>query len=119
MSRPLYRIFSVVLAVAFAAVGLLFLLLPDTVDGAAGGNRFFLALAGAYMFVVTVLAASMARWPDQPIYPLLLCQAKGASALLSLAFYLLQEPLPIYLANAVVDGALSLLALVMLRGIRG
>jgi hypothetical protein len=126
MNPSLYRVISFTLAVAFAAAGLAFLFFPDATlafpqrptEGRSGDNRFFVILAGAYMFLVTALAWSMYRRPAQRIYPLLLCQAKGASALISLAFFVLHQPLPIYLANAIVDGGLSLLVLAMLLKVR-
>jgi hypothetical protein len=122
-----YRLTSLCLAVVFAAVGLAFVLLPGgTVEAfnavsrglgmreaALGDNHFFVILAGAYMVLVTSLAWSMARFPQQRVYPLLLAQAKGASALLSFALFLLDRPLLIYLANGVVDGALCALVVLM------
>jgi hypothetical protein len=126
MSRQLYRLISLALAVAFAVVGLAFVLFPDhviafprfRVEGEGADNRFFVILAGAYMVVVTSLAWSMYRRPQQRVYPLLLCQAKGASSLLSWALFVAHRPQPIYLANAILDGLLCVVALVMLRGLK-
>jgi hypothetical protein len=129
VTRPhgLYRLISLALVLAFAAVGCLFLLFPDetlafprpAAEARETDNRFFVILAGAYMSLVTVLAWLMYRRPTQRIYPLLLCHAKGASSLLSLALFLLHRPLPIYAANAILDGGLSLLSLVLFLRARG
>ena len=116
-------------AVAFAAVGLLFLALPGAVLGffdelsrrsglaAFPGpvDRFWLILAAAYMYVVTVLAWSMFRRPADPVYPRLLAHAKLCSAALSLAAFALVVPHLIFLANGVVDGAIGALALTLWR----
>jgi hypothetical protein len=116
-------------AVAFAAVGLLFLALPgqvlaffDTLSRriglagfAAAPDRFWLVLAAAYMYVVTALAWSMFRRPADPVYPRLLAHAKLCSAALSLAAFALGWPHLIYLANGVVDGAIGLVALALWR----
>jgi hypothetical protein len=118
-----YRLVSLALALGFAAAGLVFLLFPDetlslgrgAVGSPAGENRFFLILASAYMYVVTALAWSMFRSPDEPIYPRILSQAKGVSSALSFGLFLLQNPAPIYLANGVVDAVLALVVLLMFR----
>ncbi len=120
-----YRLVSLALAVGFAVAGLVFLFFPDetislgqrAIGTPVGENRFFLILASAYMYVVTALAWSMFRSPDEPIYPRLLWQAKAVSSVLSFGFFLLHAPLPIYLANGVVDGALAVVVLVMFRGV--
>jgi len=122
-----YRALSLVMAAVFALAGGAFLLFPGGVlsffnalsrrlgmiEAPATGATFFLVLAVAYMYLVTALAWSMYRSPKQRIYPLLLCQAKGASSLLSFGLFAFQSPLLIYLANGVVDGALSLLVLLL------
>lgn len=119
-SRAAYRAFSLGLAVVFAAVGGVFLLLPGRmlaffnslsrglgmIEGPTGIS-FFVALAGAYMYVVTVLAWRMFRSPGERIYPRLLVQAKLASAVLSLLLFALLAPWLIFLVNGVVDGALG------------
>jgi hypothetical protein len=120
-----YRLLSLALALGFAAAGLLFLLFPGetlalgqgSVAGPMGPDRFFLVLASAYMYVVTALAWSMYRSPGEPIYPLLLFQAKGVSSVLSFGFFLFARPLPIYLANGVVDATLAVVVLLMFRGV--
>ncbi len=116
-------------AVAFAAVGLLFLALPGEVlaffDGLSRrtglaafpgpADRFWLALAAAYMYVVTVLAWSMFRRPADPVYPWLLAHAKLCSAALSLAAFALYVPHLAFLANGVVDGVIGAGALALWR----
>ncbi len=118
------RAFSLGLAVAFALVGGIFLLLPrgtllffNALAGRLGMAEgpvepaFFRVLAAAYMFVVTVLAWRMFRSPEERIYPLLLAQAKLASSALSFLLFVAQAPWLIYLVNGIVDGALGLAVL--------
>jgi len=118
-------------AVTFAAVGLVFVAMPgrvlaffDALSGRAGlatsagagsADRFWLVLAAAYMYVVTVLAWSMFRRPAEPVYPRLLAHAKLASAALSLAAFAIVVPHLILLANFLVDGAIGAAALVLWR----
>jgi hypothetical protein len=118
-----------VLAVAFAATGTLFVALPggvlalfDGLSRRAGlaaftgpADRFWLVLAAAYMYVVTLLAWSMFRQPTDPVYPRLLAHAKLCSAALSLAAFALAVPHLIFLANGVVDGAIGLVAVALWR----
>jgi hypothetical protein len=110
------------LAVTFAAVGLVFIAIPGEVLAAfnwlAAGlgwpatatepYTLYLALAVGYMYIVVLLAWQTARHPDIRAYPWLLVQAKGASAVLSLGLFALQDHYLIYLANFVVDGAIAL-----------
>jgi nitric oxide reductase large subunit len=115
------------LAVTFAVVGLLFLLVPSGVldvisdvgewfgnDHRALHTRqyLWLALAFAYMVVITgiclVVQADVVRY--RPLL-LVLAAGKTASSLGSLAFFLIQEEVFIYLLNFLVDGFLALLAL--------
>jgi hypothetical protein len=124
-ARSIYRLASLVMAVIFAVVGLVFLVLPDQVLGffnhlspplglAAApvqSGSFYPILAVAYMYMVTLLAWWMFRKPGNPLLPLLLAQAKFASAMLSLAFFFAGAPYLICLANAVVDGGIGALVL--------
>lgn len=120
--RPLtyYRAIGLTLAAVFAVVGGVFLIIPgemlrffNAVSRRLGmaegptGPSFFGALAGAYMYVVTVLAWLMFRSPGDRIYARLLGQAKLASAALSFLLFALQAPWLIYLANGIVDAALG------------
>jgi hypothetical protein len=116
----LYRIASLLMAVAFGAVGLIFLFAPDGVlaffnalsvrvgwppVGPAAG--FYLVLAVAYMYVVTLLAGWMVLRPANDTLPVLLINAKAASAILSFGFFAFRQPALIYLANGVVDGLIA------------
>lgn len=119
--QQLVRVSGLVLAAAFAVVGVIFLVLPGDVLGVfnSAGRRFglppsttaahtlYLALALAYMYVVTALAVMMARHPDTRAYPSMLVQAKAASALVCLFLFVVQEHYAIFLANFVVDGAIA------------
>jgi hypothetical protein len=115
------------LAATFAVVGLLFLFVPSGVldvisdVGEWFGNDhraphtqvyLWLALSFAYMMVITgiclVAQADVVRY--RPLL-LVLAAGKTASSLGSLAFFLIQEEVFIYLLNFLVDGFLALLAL--------
>lgn len=122
----LYRGIALALSVSFAVVGVLFLVIPGSIlsffDGlseglglAAGHEKpgFFLVLAVAYMYLVSLLAFQMFRSPGVRIYPVLLMNAKFASAFLSALFFFIDAPLLVYLVNAVVDGAIGCIALAL------
>lgn len=115
------------LALSFAAVGILFIAVPngvlDTIsdlgDDLGGFTRaphtteqLWLALAFAYMVVITgiclVAQADVVRY--RPIL-LVLAAGKTASSLGSLGFYVFDQQVFIYLLNFLVDGFLALLAL--------
>ena len=115
------------LAVSFAVVGVLFIAVPSGVldvisdVGEWFGNdtravhtdqQFWLALAFAYMVVITgiclVAQADVVRY--RPLL-LVLAAGKTASSLGSLAFFVIDEQVFIYLLNFLVDGFLALLAL--------
>jgi len=115
------------LAVTFAVVGILFIAVPsgvlDTISdvGEWFGNDtraphtqvyLWLALSFAYMVVITgiCLVAQMDVVRYRPLL-LVLAAGKTASSLGSLAFFLIQEQVFIYLLNFLVDGLLALLAL--------
>jgi hypothetical protein len=115
------------LMVSFALVGILFIAVPsgvlDTISdvGEWLGNDtraphtqeyLWLALAFAYMVVITgiCLVAQMDIVRYRPLL-LVLAAGKTASSLGSLAFFLVQEEVFIYLLNFLVDGFLALLAL--------
>src|SRR5881409_1927887 len=120
------RVLFAGLALAFAATGLLFFLFPDgTVRAlnAAGSPlgfppappsalRFWLSLGLAYMVLVTLLAALIARDPRGRAHLMpLLAAGKATSSLTCAGYFVLSLPAFVYLANALVDGALALLAL--------
>src|SRR6267142_2973389 len=120
--RPLFG----TLAVAFATTGLLFLLFPDgTIRAlnAAGGPlgfppapaselRFWLSLAVAYMVLVTLLAAEIARNPRGRAHLMpILAAGKATSSLTCLGYFVGSSHAFIYLANFLVDGTLALIVL--------
>ena len=128
MSNPalrFYRMVSLAMAAIFAAVGLVFLFLPDQALGffnrlsaplglppaplhSAG---FYPILAAAYMYLVTWLAACMFKKPSHPVFPQLLTQGKLASSLFSLIYFFYRAPYLVCLANAVADGFVAALVL--------
>ena len=115
------------LAVSFAVVGILFIAVPEGVGdviydfGDWFGSfartpdteqQLWLALAFSYMVVIT--AVCLVAQADVVRYrPLLLVLAAGktASSLSSLAFFVFDDDVFIYLLNFLVDGFLALLAL--------
>ena len=115
------------LALTFAVVGILFIAVPSGVldvisdVGEWLGNDtraphtqedLWLALAFAYMVVITGICL-VAQADPVRYRPLLLVLAAGktASSLGSLAFFLIDEPVFIYLLNFLVDGSLVFVAL--------
>lgn len=115
------------LALSFAVVGVLFIAVPSGVLDVISdlGNwigsfpsaphtqeDLWLALAFAYMVVITgiclVVQADVVRY--RPLL-LVLAVGKATSSLASLAFYLVDEHVFIYLLNFLVDGSLTLVAL--------
>lgn len=116
-----YRAAAIGLAASFALVGFLFLALPDGVlrffnslssplglpAAPPAGFQFYLVLASGYMYLVTLLAWLMFRHPENGTYARLLTQAKLATSLLSLGFFLLHRHFFIYLANFLVDGLIG------------
>jgi hypothetical protein len=116
-----YRLIALVLAISFAVTGLLFLFIPDqvlilfnTISDPLGmpvspvtSWSFYLILAVGYMYLVTVLAFLMFRYPENKYFPQLLAQAKIASSLLSLALFLFHAHYLIYLANFIIDSAIG------------
>jgi nitric oxide reductase large subunit len=115
------------LAISFAVVGVLFIAVPSGVlDVISDAGEWFgnttraphtqedlwLALAFAYMVVIAGICL-VAQTDVVRYRPLLLVLAAGktASSLASLAFFLADEHVFIYLLNFLVDGGLALLAL--------
>src|SRR5215213_8899785 len=115
------------LAGTFAVVGLLFIAVPNgTLDVLSdfgewfgnhtraphGDEQLWLSLGFAYMVVITGICL-LAQTDVVRYRALLLVLAAGktASSLATLAFFLIQEEVFIYLLNFLVDGFLALLAL--------
>jgi hypothetical protein len=129
-AQLLTRLTGASLAVSFAFVGMVFLLVPGRVLAlfntagdvlglpASPTDAFtlYLALAVGYMYVVTVLAVQMTRRPQVTAYPWVLVQAKAASALVCLVLFVAQDHYLVYLANAAVDGTIA--ALVWMIAVR-
>ena len=121
----LYKVFSLTVAALFAVVGLIFLFFPDwaliffnSISGylrlpqsPLQGTDFYLILASAYMYLVTLLAYLMYRYPDQTIYPFLLAHGKLASSAISIYLFFIHQHYLIYLANFVIDGFIGVVAL--------
>src|SRR5437667_12778779 len=120
------RVLFAGLAAAFAATGLLFLCFPDAtiaILNAAGRPfgfppappsplRFWLSLGLAYMVLVTLLAAAIARDPRGRAHLMpLLAAGKATSSLTCAGYFVFSLPAFLYLANALLDGALALVAL--------
>jgi hypothetical protein len=132
MKPSLVKAIGLSMFIIFAAVGALFVLAPDAVlrfmnatgrtlkmiEAPLGGAGFFPGLAGAYMYVVSVLAWQIFRHPGVRVFPLLLAHAKTASGALSFALFLFHRPYFVLLANALVDLGLGLLAISMFRSIK-
>src|SRR5262245_17042497 len=113
-------------ALAFAGTGLIFFPFPDgtlRVLNAAGGVvgfppapaselRFWLSLAVAYMVLVTLLAAAIARDPRGRAHLMpILAAGKATSSLTCAGYFVASQPAFIYVANAVVDGSIALATL--------
>src|SRR5947208_9949968 len=122
----LLRLLFTTLAAAFAVAGLLFCCLPDatvatlTAAGRPRGFppapasplRFWLSLAVAYMVLVTLLAAAIARDPRGRAHLMpILAAGKATSSLTCAGYFVASSPAFIYLANALADGMLALTAL--------
>jgi hypothetical protein len=125
-SEAPYKALSLGLALVFAAVGVIFLVLPRETLGFFNGisrhwgmiegpaeRSFFGVLAAAYMYVVTVLAWLMYRFPREKAYPMLLANAKFASSALSFLLFAVHVPWLIYLVNGILDAGLGFVALLM------
>lgn len=119
------------LAASFAAVGLLFLCLPDGTLSALDdlgdwlplgeftaapetAEQLWLALGFAYMTVITgiclVVSSDVVRY--RPLL-LVLAAGKAASSLTALGFYLFDADVFAYLLNFLVDGFLVGVALLL------
>jgi hypothetical protein len=115
------------LAVSFAVVGVLFIAVPSGVldvisdvgewfgnDTRAPHTQEYLWLALAFAYMVLITGICLLAQTDVVRYRallLLLAAGKTASSLGSLAFFLIQDQVFIYLLNFLVDGFLALLAL--------
>jgi len=114
------------LCAAFAVTGLTFFAFPDGTirflnatgslfgfpPAPASALRFWLSLGVAYMMLVTLLAAAIARDPlgRADLMPIL-AAGKATSSLTCLGYFLASQPAFVYLLNALVDGSLTLIVL--------
>jgi hypothetical protein len=115
------------LALSFAVVGILFIAVPsgvlDTISDLGDWlgdfsraphteEKLWLALAFAYMVVIAgICAVAQADVVRYRPFLLVLAAGKTASSLASLAFYLFDQDVFIYLLNFLVDGFLAVAAL--------
>lgn len=127
-----YRVTSITLAMIFAIVGVLFLVMPDQVlaffngislryglpPSPSEGAGFFLILAAAYMYLVTLVAFLMYRNPGNSSFAFLLVNGKAASSILSILFILVHGCCLIYIVNAVTDGSIALGVFLLNRRLR-
>ncbi len=119
-----YRTISLAFCIIFFIVGLIFLVLPgkilfffNTLSRYVGmspspveGVDLYLALAVAYMYLVSLITYLMYRHPENPHFPLLLANGKTASSLLSLLLFAAHRPYLTFLVNFVVDGLIGMVA---------
>lgn len=132
LSRRAYSILSAMMAAAFASVGAAFLFFPEGVVRFFNGpsrslglpempvtdGGFFLALASAYMVVVTAAALGMSRNPGNPAFPRFLALAKISSSLISFGLAAVRGPSLLFLANGVVDGLIGISVLILAAKVR-
>lgn len=124
-----YKLFSLTAAAIFAVVGLIFLFSPTSAliffnsisshfglpQSPVQGTSFYLILSAAYMYLVTLLACLMYRYPEQTIYPFLLAHGKLASSIISIYLFLMHQPYLIYFVNFVIDGFIGIAALYLMK----
>jgi hypothetical protein len=129
----LYRSVSIVMAVVFAIVGLLFLVFSRDVlvmfnqisvalgvsPGPEQTSGFYVALGVSYMYLVSLISFLMWLRPQEQMLPLLLINGKAASSLLSATMFVADRPLLIYVANAIVDGAIAVGVYMLYRNSAG
>jgi hypothetical protein len=121
-----YKKLSITMAIVFAIVGLLFLIAPDRVlssfnsisnaigmkEAPLNGMGFYLILAAGYMYLVTLIACLMYKYPENKYFPLLLANGKMISSFLSLIMFVSHQPYLIYMVNFIVDGIIGSIVLI-------
>lgn len=80
--------------------------------------NFYIVLAIAYMYLVTLVAFLMYKHPENSYFPLLLANGKLASSLLSLCIFVFSQPYLILVVNCVVDGLIGIAAYAFYRKIK-
>lgn len=127
MMRKFYKPLSLGGAIIFTVVGLIFLLIPQQVllffnvlsdfwgfsHASVAEFDFYIILAVAYMYLVTVLAYLMYRNPEESLFPLILAHGKLISSLLSLAAFIFKQKYLIYISNFLIDGIIGIVAFYM------
>ena len=122
-----YKTISLLLSITFGIVGLIFLFYSNSVlrffnsvsetfgmaQAPETGLNFYLILAVGYMYLVTLIAFFMYRFPENRFFPLILGNGKIASSVLSLGFFMFLNKYLIYLINFVVDGLIGILAFIL------
>jgi len=119
------RLFGLFCAMTFATVGVVFLLVPEGVllffnslspafhlhQAPVVFPGFFLILSVGYMYIVTFIACQIFQNPENPLFLLLLANAKIASSLLSLFLIFRDNLYLIYFTNFLVDGLIGAAAI--------
>ena len=127
-----YKLVSLTLSIIFGIVGIIFLAIPEQVlsffnaislhyglpASPTQGIGFFLILAVAYMYLVSMLAFMMYKNPENSSFPLLLINGKSVSSVVSILLIIVQSPSLIYMVNAITDGTIALGVLLLNRKIR-
>ena len=117
-----YRSISLCLSLIFAIVGLFFLFMPDGVflffnsiskhigypESPLQSFGLFQVLAIGYMYLVTLLAYFMYKYPENTLLPLLLIHGKTASSVISFFLFFFQQPSLLFLVNGFVDGIIAI-----------
>ena len=125
----LYSSVSLCLSLIFAIVGLIFLFVPDDVfllfnsvsrllgypESSLPSFGLYQVLAVGYMYLVTLLAYFMYKYPENKFFPLLLIHGKSASSLLSLYLFFFHLPSLLFLTNGIVDGMIATGVFVLYR----
>ena len=131
--RKVYISVSLCLSMVFAVVGMIFLFMPEGVcvlfsniskhlgfpESPLQGFGLYQVLAVAYMYLVTLLAYFMHKYPENTFFPMLLIQGKSASSIISLFLYFFHLSSLLLLTNGVVDGIIAVGVLVLYRKARG
>jgi hypothetical protein len=126
------KLLSLLMALIFAVVGLMFIIFPEVVihffnqlSGSLGlaqhpesDSVFYPVLAAAYMYLVTVLAFLIYRNPRELLYPFLIAHGKLFSSIMSLSLFIIDEQYLIYLINSIVDGMIGFAAFVYYRKLK-
>jgi hypothetical protein len=130
--RRVYQIVGLTLSVIFAIVGIVFMVIPAQVvsffnavslqcglpASPTQGEGFFLILAVAYMYLVSMLAFMMYKNPGNSLLPVLLINGKSASSIVSILFIIVHGAALIYIVNAITDGSIAVGVFLLNRKIR-